>query len=99
MILHNLWGPAVISLAVAGASDWLDGYLARRLGQGSVLGSYLDPLADKVLICSTVAALGFEVSHAWLAFVALRLSWQQHVSSFDTERSTDAGGSSQNSCI
>ncbi len=32
------------------ASDWLDGYLARRTGSSSVFGSYLDPLADKVLI-------------------------------------------------
>lgn len=44
-----------------GISDWLDGFVARRFGQGSVIGSYLDPLADKVLICSTVGALAYEV--------------------------------------
>ena len=45
----------------AGVSDWLDGFVARRYNQGSVIGSYLDPLADKVLICSTAAALAIEV--------------------------------------
>ena len=35
-------------LLAAGASDWADGYLADKLNQRSVLGSYLDPLADKV---------------------------------------------------
>ena len=44
-----------------GASDWLDGFVARRYNQGSVIGSYLDPLADKVLICCTAAALAHEV--------------------------------------
>lgn len=63
LIVHQLWGPAIISLAVSGASDWLDGYVARRWAQQSVLGSYLDPLADKVLICSTAGALAAEVHH------------------------------------
>ena len=62
LIMHQQWAPAMASLAVAGASDWLDGFVARRWGQSSVLGTYLDPLADKVLICSTVGALGAEVS-------------------------------------
>lgn len=45
----------------AGWSDWLDGYLARLLGQQSILGSYLDPLADKVLISCVVGSLGYQV--------------------------------------
>ena len=47
---------------VAGATDWLDGYLARRLGQATPLGALLDPIADKVLVLGT-----------FLAFVQLRL--------------------------
>ena len=47
-IVQGQWEPALVSLAVAGWSDWLDGYLARRFNQVSVLGTYLDPLADKV---------------------------------------------------
>ena len=54
-----------------GWSDWLDGYVARRFDQQSTLGSYLDPLADKVLICSVVAALGIQVLHACTTAPAL----------------------------
>ena len=66
------------SLAAAGASDWLDGYLAKRWGQQSVLGSYLDPLADKVLICTTVGALAVEVRRAVFGlglFWCLTIAW------------------------
>ncbi len=41
---------AFVLYVVAAASDWLDGYLARRLGQGSPLGRMLDPIADKLLV-------------------------------------------------
>ena len=43
----------------AGASDWLDGYVAKRFKQESVLGSYLDPLADKTVIFCVIGALGW----------------------------------------
>src|SRR5919201_1937856 len=42
----------------AGISDAVDGYLAKRYGWGTELGSYLDPLADKLLIVSIFIALG-----------------------------------------
>lgn len=44
-----LWSFAIF--AVAAFTDWLDGYLARKLNLGSSLGRNLDPLVDKVLIC------------------------------------------------
>ncbi len=56
------WSLALPALAVSGATDWADGWAARRFNQPSVIGSYLDPLADKVLICSVVGALGWSVS-------------------------------------
>lgn len=54
------------ALVISGATDWLDGYFARRestnAGRPSnVLGSYLDPLADKVLVGCVVGALGYTV--------------------------------------
>lgn len=51
---------ALAAFIVAGWSDWLDGWLARRFDQQSTIGTYLDPLADKVLICCIVTALGIQ---------------------------------------
>lgn len=48
---------AVVVLAVGGTTDWVDGYLARRLGQVSRLGELLDPLADRLYIFATLLAL------------------------------------------
>ena len=39
-------------VAVAGLSDWLDGYVARRMRLTSVAGTYLDPLGDKIFVAS-----------------------------------------------
>ncbi|CAN4117418.1 unnamed protein product [Withania somnifera] len=57
MIIHDMYLPAFVGLAVSGATDWLDGYMARRMGINSVVGSYLDPLADKVLIACVALAM------------------------------------------
>lgn len=46
----NLWLACVGIFALAAFTDWLDGYLARKLDLGSTLGRNLDPLVDKVLI-------------------------------------------------
>ena len=48
---------ALVVLFVSGATDWLDGYLARRLQQFSRLGELLDPLADRLYIVAALAAL------------------------------------------
>lgn len=52
---HDLW--ALVVLAVSGASDWLDGVLARRLGQQTRLGELLDPAADRLFILVTLVVL------------------------------------------
>ena len=61
---------AFLVLAIAGATDWLDGYLARRLQQYSRLGELLDPLADRLYIAVTILCLALvELIPWWLVAV------------------------------
>ncbi|CAL0307263.1 unnamed protein product [Lupinus luteus] len=67
MIVNQMYTPAFIGLAISGATDWLDGYVARKMNIDSVVGSYLDPLADKVLMaCVAVAMLHNHLLHPGL---------------------------------
>ncbi|CAM9727079.1 unnamed protein product [Scytosiphon promiscuus] len=49
---------ALAGLLGASLTDWLDGYIARRWNQKSVLGGFLDPLADKIMVTTVALALG-----------------------------------------
>lgn len=51
--------PALILLVIVGATDWVDGYVARKTGQISKLGKLLDPVADRVAIIVVLLALVF----------------------------------------
>lgn len=56
----------------AGVSDGVDGFIAKRFNAESVLGSYLDPLADKVMLVSIYVALGIEGRiDAWLVILVV----------------------------
>ena len=77
---------AFILFLAAGVSDGIDGFLAKRFGMQSELGSYLDPLADKALIVSIYIALGIvEALPRWFVILvvsrdimivsAVMLSW------------------------
>ena len=57
LIISGAYGYAFASFMVAGVSDGIDGYLARRFDWRSRLGSYLDPLADKALLVSIYVSL------------------------------------------
>ena len=48
---------ATLMFVVFAATDWLDGYLARKLNQVSSFGAFLDPVADKFLVCACVLVL------------------------------------------
>lgn len=48
---------ATTMFVVFAATDWLDGYLARKLNQVSAFGAFLDPVADKFLVCACVLVL------------------------------------------
>ncbi|WP_370289193.1 CDP-alcohol phosphatidyltransferase family protein [Nocardioides sp.] len=62
----DLW--ALVVLMVSGVTDYLDGWLARRLGQTSELGRLLDPVADRLYILAVVLGLALrDVIPWWLA--------------------------------
>ena len=48
---------ATVMFVVFAATDWADGYLARRLNQTSAFGAFLDPVADKFLVCASLLVL------------------------------------------
>jgi CDP-diacylglycerol--glycerol-3-phosphate 3-phosphatidyltransferase/cardiolipin synthase len=48
---------ATLLFAAAAATDWLDGYLARRLNQTSAFGAFLDPVADKLMVAAALIVL------------------------------------------
>jgi cardiolipin synthase len=66
VFLWLLWKPdpepvaAAALLAVLGATDWVDGYIARHFDQGSELGKVLDPTADRALLVAAAIALLYE---------------------------------------
>jgi cardiolipin synthase len=61
---------ALVVLMLSGISDYLDGYLARRLNQTSKLGEILDPVADRLYILSTVVGLAVrDIIPWWLALL------------------------------
>lgn len=52
---HLLFAAAIF--AFAAVTDWIDGYLARRLGQMTAFGAFLDPVADKLMVAITLVLL------------------------------------------
>ena len=69
--IQNLWIGTLV-FVLAASTDWLDGYLARKLDQVTELGKFLDPLVDKLLVLAPL--LGLIQLHqvpAWGVFVIL----------------------------
>lgn len=65
-------GAAALLLGAIGATDWIDGYLARRLGQISTLGKVLDPAADRLVFFVGIVAMLIDGSVP-VAFATLTL--------------------------
>jgi cardiolipin synthase len=78
LFLYLLLGPhhdvtAVVVLAIGGTTDWVDGYVARRLGQVSRLGELLDPFADRLYILAALIGLTVRDVVPWWLTIALLL--------------------------
>ena len=72
LIISEAYGAAFAAFMVAGISDGVDGYLARRLNQRSELGAHLDPVADKALLVSVYVTLGLAKDiPAWLVIMVV----------------------------
>lgn len=67
------WAPLAtgIIFAVAGFTDWLDGYLARKLEQTSPFGAFLDPVADKLMVVISLALLVEGYASLWVTIPAV----------------------------
>jgi len=70
-VLHyEEWG--VLILAVAAATDWLDGMIARRRGEITTLGILLDPIADKLLITAAfISLVDMRLVPAWMVVIII----------------------------
>lgn len=67
LILSGYYKTSFIFFILSGLSDAIDGFIAKKFNQITVLGSYLDPLADKILIVSSILVLGFiGIIPSWL---------------------------------
>ncbi len=65
MLTDGNYGWALVLFVIAGLSDGLDGLLARKLNQRSVLGQYLDPIADKLLLSTLFLVLSIMHKIPW----------------------------------
>jgi CDP-diacylglycerol---glycerol-3-phosphate 3-phosphatidyltransferase len=66
----EFWG--VLILLVAAATDWADGFFARRRRQVTTLGILLDPIADKLLICAAfISLVDMHLAPAWMVVIII----------------------------
>ncbi len=64
------FGRAVITLVVLSATDWVDGYAARSLNQVSVVGRWLDPVADRLALIVVAATFVIQgIAPTWLVYI------------------------------
>ncbi|MCL6262135.1 MULTISPECIES: CDP-diacylglycerol--glycerol-3-phosphate 3-phosphatidyltransferase [Craterilacuibacter] len=66
----NVTGAVIFFLAAV--TDWLDGFLARRLGQTSAFGAFLDPVADKLIVAASLILLvELGRTEGWMAMIII----------------------------
>ncbi len=62
---------ATLVFGLAAITDWLDGYLARRLDQASRFGAFLDPVADKLIVAAALVLIVQSDPSVWMAVAAV----------------------------
>ncbi|WCE28500.1 CDP-diacylglycerol--glycerol-3-phosphate 3-phosphatidyltransferase [Vibrio sp. SCSIO 43137] len=69
------WAPFVAAMVffVAGVTDYFDGMLARKLGQTSRFGAFLDPVADKVMVATALILITEHFASIWVTIPAITM--------------------------
>jgi len=81
--------------AIAAATDWLDGYLARRLEQSTPFGAFLDPVADKLMVAVALVLLVQVHANFWLTLPAAVIIGREIVISALREWMAELGARAQ----
>ncbi len=81
--------------AFAAATDWLDGYLARRLEQSTPFGAFLDPVADKLMVAVALVLLVQAHANLWLTLPAAVIIGREIVISALREWMAEIGARAQ----
>jgi CDP-diacylglycerol--glycerol-3-phosphate 3-phosphatidyltransferase len=64
--------PATAALfGIAGLTDWLDGYLARKMAVVSKMGAFLDPVADKLMVAAVLVLIAADAASIWMTIPAI----------------------------
>lgn len=88
----ELAGPVTaLIFTLAAMTDWLDGYLARRLNQTSAFGAFLDPVADKLMVAVALVLLVQANPTPWLAIPAAVIIGREIAVSALRERMAELG--------
>ena len=85
ILVFQSYGIALSILLLASASDYWDGYLARKYSLTSVLGAVLDPIADKILITFVLIALGLALDSIFIAFLGRMMSFSYLKKQYEPE--------------
>ena len=81
--------------AIAALTDWLDGYLARKLEQSTPFGAFLDPVADKLMVAVALVMLAAEHANIWLTIPAAIIIGREIVVSALREWMAELGARAQ----
>lgn len=88
-----MWAAGVF--AFAAATDWLDGFLARKLNQGTPFGAFLDPVADKVMVIAALVIIVEDFSNPLVTIPAMIMIGREIVISALREWMAEIGQRSQ----